>query len=179
MKQTLYETISLFPIALRSYLILIVRTLFLAKWPKAGMDKDILMMEDLTHSGKRPNLTTVMLRLFRHLKTTWNIPILQQHRRSFSRVVSMTGPHKSVHCCNVETGGYKHIKGIQRWDGEKPTHYNDKQHPDAGTSAHRARHLPLQTATVLSLKAEHHTAGGVSYAGSPVQKHLMSQLVET
>lgn len=80
--------------------------------------------------------------------------MLQQHTRSFSRVVSKTGIHKSVCGCNMGTGGYKHIKGIRRWDGKKPTHYSDKQHPDAGTSADRAGHLPLQTATVLSLQAE-------------------------
>lgn len=37
------------------------------------MDKDILRVEDLLHRGKRPNLATIVLRLFRHFKTTSNI----------------------------------------------------------------------------------------------------------
>lgn len=73
-------------------------------------------------------------------------------------MVSKTGAHQSVCDHNKGTGGYNHIKGIQRGDGKKPTHCSDKQHPDTGASAHKAGHLPLQTATVLSLKDKRRAA---------------------
>jgi len=77
------------------------------------------------------------------------------------------------------TGGYKDMKGTRRWDGKAPTHYSDKQHPDVGTSARRAGHLPLQTAAVLSRQAEQPRSGRRTAAlASWFQRQMMSQLLE-
>lgn len=51
-----------------------------------------------------------------------------------------------------------------------PTHYNDKQHLDAGTSVHGAGHLPLQAATAFLQPQQPH-----KHTGIQVQRLLASQ----